>query len=369
MGCEPFAHEKLPRLQPEVSIVIPLFNEADNVLPLYHALRSAMANTGRTWEVLFVDDGSTDATYQVLKDLYTQDECVCVVRLRRNFGQTAALVAGFDRARGAIIVSLDGDLQNDPADIDALLKKLEDGYDVVSGWRVHRQDGFWLRRLPSRLANWLISWTTGTYLHDYGCTLKAYRAEVLKELRLYGEMHRFIPALIGGNGARIVELPVRHRPRRFGRSKYGISRTLRVLLDLLTVKFCLSFLTKPLQMFGLLGLGAFLLGAAICIYLVLLRFVWGYALADRPLLLFGVLLAIIGVQFLCMGILAEIQIRAYHESSNKHIYAIREVLGPGHAERLPGLLPGGAAEGALGKKPLLEKNYVTESEHNEERFE
>lgn len=336
MERELLAHEKPAQSRPEVSVVIPLFNEAENVLLLYHALREAMAATGRTWEVIFIDDGSTDTTYQVLRELHMQDACVRVVRLRRNFGQTAALVAGFDQARGRIIVSLDGDLQNDPADINALLKTLDDGYDMVSGWRVRRQDGFWLRRLPSHVANWLISKITGVHLHDYGCTLKAYRAEVLKELRLYGEMHRFIPALIGGNGARIAELPVNHRPRQHGRSKYGISRTIRVLLDLLMVKFFLSFLTRPLQIFGLVGLGTFVPGMVICLHLALLRLVWGYPLADRPLLFLGVLLAIIGVQFLCMGILAEIQIRTYHESANKPIYAIRKVLDSQNTDGLTG---------------------------------
>ena len=314
--------------QLDVSIVIPVLNEAGNILPLYHAICNAMATTGRTWEVLFVDDGSTDSTYQVLGELHQQDRHVGVIRLRRNFGQTAALAAGFDRARGAIIVSMDGDLQNDPDDIETLLKTIEDGYDVVSGWRVHRQEGFLLRRLPSQLANWLISRTTGVRLHDYGCTLKAYRADVVKELRLYGEMHRFIPALIAGNGARIAELPVKHHPRQYGRSKYGISRTVRVLLDLMTVKFCLSFLMRPLQIFGLIGLVTGALGLGICAYMALLKLVWNTGLSQRPLLLLGVLLSVIGVQFLCMGILAEIQIRTYHEASNKSTYAIREILAP-----------------------------------------
>lgn len=326
MDCETLECCDEAQLPVEVSVVIPVFNEAENLLSLYHALRSEMLQTGRRWEVIFVDDGSTDTSYQILRDLHRQDACIRVIRLRRNFGQTAAMVAGFDHARGDIIVSLDGDLQNDPADIDILLKKLEDGYDVVSGWRLHRQDGFWLRRLPSHVANWLISKITGTHLHDYGCTLKAYRAEVIKEVRLYGEMHRFIPALAGGSGARVAEIPVRHHPRQHGRSKYGISRTVRVVLDLLTVKFWLSFLTRPLQIFGLLGLATFLPGFAICIYLSLLKIFWGASLSDRPLLLFGILLVIIGMQFLCMGILAEIQIRTYHESSNKPTYAIREVL-------------------------------------------
>lgn len=319
-------YEKPEDSSPEVSIVIPLFNEADNILPLYHALKLSMDKSGRTWEVIFIDDGSTDATYRILKDIHEQYAGVCIIRLRRNFGQTAAMAAGFDRARGELIVSMDGDFQNDPQDIAALLEKLETGYDVVSGWRVNRQEGFWPRRLPSLIANWLISKTTGTSLHDYGCTLKAYRSEVIHELRLYGEMHRFIPALLGSNGARIAELPVNHLPRRSGRSKYGLSRTIPVLLDLLTVKFLISFLTKPLQIFGLAGLLTFVPGIAICVYLAMLKLLWNQPLANRPLLLFGILLSMLGAQLICMGILAEIQIRTYYESSHKPIYAIREML-------------------------------------------
>jgi glycosyltransferase involved in cell wall biosynthesis len=314
------------RLLPEVSIVIPLLNEADNLRPLYEALCIAMERVDRSWEVVFIDDGSTDGTFAILQELHSRDQRVRVVRFRRNFGQTAALAAGFDAARGSTIVCLDGDLQNDPRDIAALLRKLEEGYDVVSGWRVHRQESFWWRRLPSRIANWLISWTTGTHLHDYGCTLKAYRADMVKELRLYGEMHRFIPALLGGSGARVAELPVEHHARRYGRSKYGISRTVRVLLDLITVKFWLSSLTKPLQVFGMLGLASLWVGVATCVYLAALKIIWGLSLADRPLLFFGILLMVIGVQFLCLGILAEVQIRTYHESSRKLIYTVREVL-------------------------------------------
>ncbi|ETX06181.1 MAG: glycosyl transferase [Candidatus Entotheonella gemina] len=310
----------------EVSVVVPLFNEAESINTLYQALREAMVLTGRTWEVIFIDDGSTDNTYPILRDLHYQDAHVRVLRLRRNFGQTAAMAAGFDAARGSVIVCMDGDLQNDPSDIERLLKTLDDDYDVVSGWRVNRQEGFWLRRLPSRVANWLISKITGVHLHDYGCTLKAYRADVVKELRLYGEMHRFIPALIGGYGARITELPVQHHPRRHGYSKYGLSRTLRVVFDLMTVKFWLSFLTRPLQIFGLLGLATGVTGALICIYLAALKLVWHQGLGQRPLLLLGVLLLVVSVQFIGMGILAEVQIRTYHESSNKPIYTIREAL-------------------------------------------
>ena len=315
-----------PKSSPYVSVVIPLFNEGENLRPLYRNLRSEMDETGYTWEVIFVDDGSTDNTFRLLQELHNQDNHVRVLRLRRNYGQTAALAAGFDAARGAAIVSLDGDLQNDPQDIGRLVEKLDEGYDVVSGWRARRQESFWLRRLPSKVANWLISLTTGLRLHDYGCTLKAYRSEIIKELRLYGEMHRFIPALMWGNGARIAELSVQHRPRLHGKSKYGLSRTLRVLLDLVTIKFCLTSLNKPLRFFGLIGLATSGAGLATCVYLATLRIFWGQPLADRPFLLLGVLLVVTGVQFLCVGILAEIQIRTYHESSQKPAYAIREIL-------------------------------------------
>src|SRR5262245_2968467 len=330
-------HSANIKSHPEISVVIPLFNEVENVRPLYGELKSTMKEMGRSWEVIFVDDGSTDGTDEVLRGLYAQEEGVCVVKLRRSFGQTAAMTAGFNHARCEIIVCLDGDLQNDPQDIARLVSKLAEGYDVVSGWRANRQDGFWLRTFPSRVANWLISRTTGTYLHDYGCSLKAYRADMIRELRLYGEMHRFIPALIGGNGARIAELPVNHSPRRHGRSKYGISRTVRVVLDLLTVKFLLSFLTKPLQIFGLIGLLSLSTGMVICFYLAVMKVFVGYGLAERPLLLLGVFLAIVGVQFLCMGILAEIQTRSYHESSEKRTYSIREVLRPEYGR--PGSAP------------------------------
>jgi glycosyltransferase involved in cell wall biosynthesis len=315
------------RSNPDVSVVIPLFNEVGNIKPLYRRLHSAMDKAGYIWEAIFVDDGSTDDTFKLLQELHRHDdEHVRVLRLRRNFGQTAALAAGFDSAQGATIVSLDGDLQNDPDDIARLVEKLDEGYDAVSGWRVHRQESFWLRRLPSRVANWLISKTTGVHLHDYGCTLKAYRAELVKELRLYGEMHRFIPALMWGNGARITELSVQHRPRLHGQSKYGISRTVRVLLDLITIKFYLTSLNKPLRFFGVIGLVTSAAGMATCVYLASLRLFWGHPLADRPFLLLGILLVVIGVQFLCVGILAEIQIRTYHESSHKPAYAIREIL-------------------------------------------
>jgi len=325
--------ERVSEPEPEISIVIPVFNEAGNILLLYSEIQAALSDLGRAWEVIFIDDGSTDDTYSILKRLHDQGESLQIIRLRRNFGQTAAMAAGFDHASGKIVVAMDGDLQNDPKDIVRLLAKLDEGYDVVSGWRAHRKDGFWLRRLPSHMANWLISRTTGTRLHDYGCTLKAYRKEMIDELRLYGEMHRFIPALLGGNGARVAELPVNHHARRHGSSKYGISRTIRVILDLLLVKFSISFLTKPLQIFGLVGLSAFVPGLMICAYLVIARVLLSHSLADRPLFLFGILLTVVGAQFVSMGILAEIQIRTYHESANKSIYLVREILNPYFTEK------------------------------------
>jgi glycosyltransferase involved in cell wall biosynthesis len=313
---------------PYVSVIIPIFNEADNLQILHQRLCSAMEETGYSWEAVYVNDGSTDGSGALLRRLHGEGETVRVVDLTRNFGQTAAMAAGFDHARGEIIVAMDGDLQNDPGDIPRLVEKLGEGFDVVSGWRANRQDGFWLRRLPSQAANWLISKTTGTHLHDYGCTLKAYRRDAMKHLKLYGEMHRFIPAILAGYGARIVELPVAHHARQFGKSKYGISRTVRVLLDLLLVKFTLSFMTKPLQIFGLVGLMSFLPGVAICAVLLFQRIVFFQALGDRPLFLLGILLTVIGAQFVSLGILAEIQIRTYHEASHKPTYLIRNILNP-----------------------------------------
>jgi glycosyltransferase involved in cell wall biosynthesis len=326
MSISVLPHEVTQKSTPYASVVVPVFNEADNVPLLYLALAATMDRTGLAWEVVFVDDGSTDATASILRELHASEKSVRVVELRRNFGQTAAMAAGFDHARGKIIITMDGDLQNDPKDIPRLIEKLNEGYDVVSGWRANRQDGFWLRRLPSRIANWLISNVTGTHLHDYGCTLKAYRREIVQHLKLYGEMHRFIPALLAGTGARIGELLVTHHARRYGRSKYGISRTVRVFLDLLLVKFSLSFLTKPLQIFGLVGLLTFLPGMAICCYLLFARVVLAEPLGDRPLFLLGILLAVLGAQFISLGILAEIQIRTYHESSNRPIYLVRQLL-------------------------------------------
>jgi glycosyltransferase involved in cell wall biosynthesis len=315
-----------------VSIIIPVYNEADNIMPLYHALRSALQELTHTWEVIFVDDGSTDTSYGTLEQLHLQDESVQVIRLRRNFGQTAALAAGLDHARGDIIVTMDGDLQNDPADIPLLISKIEKGYDLATGWRVNRQDPF-SRRLSSKVANWLISLTTGLYLHDYGCTLKALRREIAQDLRLYGEMHRFIPALAASLGATIIEVPVRHHPRQHGTSKYGIARTVRVLLDLMTVKFLSRYLTRPSHLFGLCGIVAMLIGSGITIILGVQRLLGQTELSSRPLLLLGIFLIIIGTQFITMGLLAEMLARIYHESQEKPIYAVREILRSRSLER------------------------------------
>jgi glycosyltransferase involved in cell wall biosynthesis len=312
--------------RPTLSIVIPLFNEEENVPLLAQEIRQALDPQGVAYEVVAVDDGSTDGTWARLEGVRAQDDRWILVGLRRNFGQTAAMSAGFDHARGDVIVTLDGDLQNDPADIPRLLLLAKD-HDVVSGWRKVRQDPFLSRRLPSMLANWLISRVTGVRLHDYGCTLKAYRREVVENLHLYGEMHRFIPAIASWMGISFTEVETHHRPRRFGRSKYGITRTLRVILDLVTVKFLLSFATKPIQFFGLLGAGAGAVGVAIGGYLTVLKFAFGAQIGGRPLLFLGVLLIVIGVQLVVMGLLGEMLVRIYHESQRKPIYMVKRVLG------------------------------------------
>lgn len=313
-------------VRPMLSIVIPIFNEEENVPLLAEEIRQALDPQGIAYEVVAVDDGSTDGTWTRLENVRAQDPRWVLVGLRRNFGQTAAMSAGFDHARGDVIVTLDGDLQNDPADIPRLLALAKD-FDVVSGWRRRRQDPFLRRRLPSMLANWLISRVTGIRLHDFGCTLKAYRREVVEHLRLYGEMHRFIPAIASWMGISLTEVETHHRARRFGRSKYGIFRTLRVLLDLITVKFLLSFATKPIQVFGLLGICAAGAGFAIGGYLSVLKLAFGAQIGGRPLLFLGILLIVVGVQLIVMGLLGELLVRVYHESQRKPIYMIKRVLG------------------------------------------
>jgi len=312
--------------RPYVSLVIPVFNEAENLDELYRELVDALEKSSRAFEVIFIDDGSADSSWTVLRSLQQKDGRIKLIRLRRNFGQTAALAAGFDYARSEIIISLDADLQNDPKDIPLLIRKIEEGYDIVNGWRRKRKDKFLSRRVPSIIANQLISRLTRVRLHDYGCTLKAFRSEVIKNVKLYGELHRFIPAIASQLGVRIAEVEVSHRPRKHGKSKYSLFRITKVILDMLTVKFLLSYSTRPLQIFGLLGLGSGLLGFIISLWLSYQRLALKISVANRPLLLLGVLLMVIGIQFITLGLLAEIMVRAYHESSGKTIYVIREVI-------------------------------------------
>ena len=312
-----------------LTVVVPVFNEEESLDPLYESLSESLAGLGWSYELIFVDDGSSDSSFEVMQRMQAGDERLRVVRLRRNFGQTAAFSAGFDRARGQVVVTLDADLQNDPADIPRLLEEFERGFDVVSGWRKDRQDRFLDRRLPSIMANRLISWATGVHLHDYGCSLKAYRRKVLADVRLYGEMHRFLPALAYGQGARVTEIEVTHHPRRFGTSKYGISRTLRVLLDLLVVKFLLSYSTRPIHVFGLAGLISFGIGGVLLAYLGIVRVFLGQDIGDRPLVLLAILLTMLGVQLITSGLLAELVTRTYHEAQDKPVYTVRETLGDG----------------------------------------
>ncbi len=309
-----------------VSCVIPLLNEEQSLRPLYDRLRDVLSAIGQPCEVIFVDDGSTDGSFAVLQQLHAEDCRVRVIRLRRSFGQAAALSAGFDWARGHIVVTLDADLQNDPADVPRLLDKIAEGYDVVSGWRIKRHDDYLTRQLPSRVANRLISLVTGVRLHDYGCSLKAYRREVLQHIHLYGEMHRFLPSLVSWMGVRMAEIPVGHAPRRFGRSKYTLRRAVRVLLDLMAVKFLLDYSTRPIQLFGLLGLASTTLGITVGAYLSALKLVFHQSIGDRPLLLLAVLLTITGVQLVTMGLLGELVIRNYHQVLGKPIYIVRELL-------------------------------------------
>lgn len=310
----------------ELSVIIPVFNEEKNLEPLYEEISRVLDSLGQAFEIIFVDDGSRDGSFPVLKRIQEKDKAVKIIRLRRNFGQTAALSAGFDYARGRVIVTMDADLQNDPKDIPALLAKINEGYDLVSGWRQKRHDKFFTRRLPSIVANRLISFLTGVKLHDYGCTLKAFRKEIIKSIRLYGELHRFIPAIASTLGVSIAEVKVSHRPRRFGRSKYTIFRLPRVILDMLTVKFLLSYSTRPLQVFGLLGLISGLSGFVIALWLSYQRLILKVSSANRPILLLAVLLMVIGIQFVTLGLLAEIMVRTYHESTGKPIYHIREII-------------------------------------------
>ncbi|MCD6419588.1 MAG: glycosyltransferase family 2 protein [Synergistetes bacterium] len=310
----------------EISIVIPVMNEEESIGLLIEKIIDVMNRIDLSYEIVAVDDGSTDRTFEILHEIAERESCLKVIRFRKNFGQTAAMSAGFSYAKGNVIITLDADLQNDPEDIPLLLEKVDEGYDIVSGWRKDRKDPWLSRKLPSFIANWIISKVTGVRLHDYGCTLKAYKANIIKEVKLYGELHRFIPALARGVGASVVEVPVRHHPRRFGKSKYSIFRTVRVILDLLTVKFLLSYSSKPNQFFGLMGISFSTFGTVYIAYLIFERMVYGVPLSNKPSLLISVMLLIVGVQFLGIGLLGEIMIRTYYESQGKSPYSIKEML-------------------------------------------
>ncbi len=342
----------------KVSVIVPICNERDNLRPLHAELVAALGSTGHPYEIIYVNDGSTDGSREILRAIHGEDPNVRVLSLRKNFGQTAALAAGFEHARGDVVVTIDGDLQNDPADIPRLLAKIDEGYDLVTGWRKQRQDGFWLRRLPSLAANWIIRRSTQVRVHDYGCMLKAYRSDIARGLRLYGEMHRFIPAIAGDLGASICELEVNHRPRVHGESKYGLSRTLRVVLDLLTVRFLSVFSTRPIHVFGS---GGFLLGATGTVLLAWLgfqRIFLGVELGSRPIVLLAMLLVTTGVQLVTLGLLGEMLARTYHESQGKPIYVIGEDLDLGGGssdaarpatERQP---EGSSVQRQMGSSPL-----------------
>lgn len=316
---------------PYLSVVVPIHNEYENLPLLLEAIATVLKQANLTYEMICIDDGSTDGSAALLKQLATERSDLRAIIFRRNYGQTAAMAAGFTHAHAKVIVTLDGDLQNDPEDIPMLLAKLEEGYDLVSGWRKNRQDAALTRLLPSKIANQLIGLVTGVKLHDYGCSLKAYRTEVVADMNLYGELHRFLPALAFIEGARITEVPVRHHARRFGKSKYGLDRTFRVVMDLVTVWFMRKFLTKPMHVFGLFGLVSMLLGSLLGLYLTFLKLGLGQSIGDRPLLILAGVLFLTGIQLLCFGLLAELSMRTYHESQGRPIYRIRETIEPGKA--------------------------------------
>lgn len=316
----------------DLSVVIPVFNEEENIQLLHNSIHEALSDLGKPWEVVYVDDGSSDDSLSFLEKIAAEDpESTTVVALRRNFGQTAAIAAGIDFADGEIIVFMDADMQNDPADIPLLLQKIDDGFDVVSGWRRNRQDAFISRTFPSRIANWLISSVTGVHLHDYGCTLKAYKREVIMDFKLYGEMHRFIPAYAHSVGAKITEVPVTHHPRKFGKTKYGINRTFKVILDLFTVKFLLSYANKPIYLFG--GAGVLMMAASVFMigFLFIRKLLFQTSVVQSSFFLIGIMLMILGVQSILMGLIAELLARTYHESQHKPTYTIRRVI----SERTP----------------------------------
>jgi glycosyltransferase involved in cell wall biosynthesis len=317
---------KTNRSSMDLSVVIPIYNERESIGKLYKKLEKTLSKSRLKYEVLLIDDGSTDGTFDELLKIHRKNKFFKIIRFRRNFGQTAAMNAGFDYASGKVIITMDADLQNDPEDIPVILKKLDEGYDIVSGWRKNRKDKAVTRRFPSAVANRIISGLTGVHLHDYGCTLKAYRKEVIDNIKLYGEMHRYIPAVASWMGVRVAEVTVRHHGRKYGRSKYGVSRTLKVILDIITLKFLLSYSQRPIQVFGLAGLFSAAIGFVMTCYLIIMRIFFGHALADRPLFILSIFMIFIGIQLITMGLLAEVLMRVYHEVQNKSIYVVKDVV-------------------------------------------
>jgi glycosyltransferase involved in cell wall biosynthesis len=320
--------QKTAAANPALSLFLPVLDEEENLKPMHAKIAAALDALGKSAEVIYVDDGSTDKSLQILKEIAAGDDRVRVISLRRNYGQTAAMSAGIDAAKGEILIPMDADLQNDPADIARLLEKLDEGYDVVSGWRKNRQDKLISRKIPSQIANRVISWIGGVQLHDYGCSLKAYRRDVIQDVKLYGEMHRFIPIYASWAGARVTEIPVDHHARTMGKSKYGISRTIKVVFDLMTIKFMAEYHTKPIYVFGTFGMIAFLLAMIAGVWAIVLK-LYGTSFILTPLPVITVVMLAISVQFFLMGLLAELLVRTYHESQDKAIYAVREKIGFG----------------------------------------
>lgn len=317
---------KKTKSEVDLSVVIPVYNERESIEKLYENLDEALSKMNLKYEVLLIDDGSIDGTFDELLKVHNKNKLFKIIRFRKNFGQTSAMSAGFSYAEGEVVITLDADLQNDPRDIPVLLNKLNEGYDIVSGWRKNRKDKAVTRRFPSIVANKIISRFTGVHLHDYGCTLKAYRKEVVKNINLYGEMHRYIPAIASWMGVRVAEVPVMHHSRKYGKSKVGFSRTIRVILDIITVKFLLSYSQSPIQMFGLLGLFSGVIGFVMTAYLIIMRIFFHQSLADRPLFILSIFMIFIGIQLITIGLLAEVLVRVYHKVQNKTTYVIRDMI-------------------------------------------
>jgi len=317
---------KKTKSEVDISVVIPIYNEKESIEKLYENLNEALSKMNLKYEVLLIDDGSIDGTFYELLKVHNKNKLFKIIRFRKNFGQTSAMSAGFNYAEGEVVVTLDADLQNDPRDIPVLLSKLNEGYDIVSGWRKNRKDKAITRRFPSIVANKIISMLTGVHLHDYGCTLKAYRKEVVKNINLYGEMHRYIPAIASWMGVKVAEVPVIHHSRKYGKSKVGLSRMIKVILDIITVKFLLSYSQSPIQMFGLIGLFSGMIGFIITIYLVIMRIFFHQSLADRPLFILSIFMIFIGIQLITIGLLAEVLIRVYHKVQNKETYVIKDII-------------------------------------------